>query len=353
MPTETVYGLAGAAFNTEALAKIFAAKERPTFDPLIVHVFWDIHASAGGGNFLENLEALDLISVSSLQLSARDAAQKLLAAFWPGPFTLVLPKSLSVPDLATSGLGSVALRMPAHPVAQKLILEAGTPLAAPSANRFGRISPTRAEHVMSELGGRIAMVLDGGPCQVGVESTILQIFGDGRVRLLRPGGTPLSRIEEVLGRKLDPAELGVSSSAPGTEVNGPGAAQAAPGMLESHYAPRKPLILLPAPLDQLSGDEVRALSAKVRPGTPVGLLAQKGEARQLRTQLEALFGAQVADCRVLSAGGDLGEAARNLFSAMRELDNSAASILLAEPCSAGNEGLGYAIQDRLKRASHS
>lgn len=344
MPTETVYGLAGAANQPEALAAIFAAKERPTFDPLIVHVSWPIEKDGTDTSPLDRLEAMDLIRVSQLQIQARDMGNRLLRAFWPGPLTLVLPKSPDVPDLATSGLGTVALRMPRHPVARALIEAAGVPLAAPSANRFGRISPTRAEHVLSELGDRIPLILDGGPCEVGVESTVLLLQPDGVVRLLRPGGAPAEKIEAVLGHKLE---------GPVTARSHPGetAPQAAPGMLESHYAPRKKLILLPAVLENLSGDEVRALASQIPPGTPVGLLAFQGKAEAAKARLEALFGTPVAAVRVLSAEGHPDEAARKLFASLRDLDHSSAQLLLAEPCVIDAEGLGHAIQDRLRRAA--
>jgi L-threonylcarbamoyladenylate synthase len=305
MPTETVYGLAGAAFDAAALAKIFAAKDRPIFDPLIVHLPATGLATPG--------------VIGALAPAQRRAAEALAARFWPGPLTLVLPRGGAVPDLATSGLPTVAVRRPRHPVAQAL-LEAAGPLAAPSANRFGRISPTTAADVAAELAGRgVDLVLDGGPCAIGVESTIVAVAEDGSLVLLRPGGVPT-------------AELGapVASAAAGRI--------AAPGMLATHYAPRKPLALLPAPVAELG-----VAPAGVPPHA--GLLAFAPGAGE---RFAALTGAAVV-VETLD-GADLAAAARGLFAALRRLDASAAEALFAEPCPS-RAGLGHAIADRLARAA--
>jgi L-threonylcarbamoyladenylate synthase len=308
MPTETVYGLAGSAFDEAALAKIFAAKERPVFDPLIVHLPEAGLATAG--------------VVGPLAPAQARVAQALAERFWPGPLTLVLPRGERIPDLATSGLPTVAVRRPRHPVAEALLAAAG-PLAAPSANRFGRISPTRAEDVAAELAGRgVAFVLDGGPCDVGLESTIVAVTADGGLVLLRPGGVPAAE----LGAGLVPAAAGDPVTAP--------------GMLPSHYAPRKPLVLLEGPVAALAG---------APPGMPrrVGLLAfsSPGAGERLADMTGASVVSETLD------GADLAAAARGFFAALRRLDASAAEVIYAEPCPTAT-GLGHAIADRLARAAH-
>lgn len=191
MPTETVYGLAGNARSPIALARIFETKERPTFDPLIIHV--------GRFSGLDDFKVLGLVDFKALSAERIRQLEILIEKFWPGPLTLVLPKDPSVPDLATSGLPTVAIRMPEHPVALALIQAAQTPLAAPSANRFGRISPTTAQAVEQELGDRISWIIDGGPSTIGVESTILSLAFPDELVILRPGGTPPEAIEAALG----------------------------------------------------------------------------------------------------------------------------------------------------------
>jgi len=290
IPTETVYGLAANALDAAASLRIFEAKERPAFDPLIVHVH-------------SRTQALELCETPSAEALA------LMDAFWPGPLTLVLKKRAAIPDVVTSGLDTVALRQPAHPLTAELLARLPFPLAAPSANLFGRTSPTTAQHVAEQLGDRIAYILDGGPCAVGVESTILG-WEERRLVLYRPGGAPLEAIERIVGRV--------------------GAAQkrvlpAAPGMLAAHYAPRTPLELgeLDPRLAQVAGRRVAVLAfERARPAHA---------------------------CRVLSARGDLAEAARTLFSSLRELDASGADLILAE--TVPDVGLGRAINDRLRRAA--
>lgn len=335
MPTETVYGLAGGIFQEKALSKIFSTKERPTFDPLIVHVSWDLNKEK---DFLKKLSDLQLINLSLLSTEDQTMATRLMQAYWPGPLTLIFPKSPLVPDLATSGLSTVAIRMPQHPVAQALIQAVGTPLAAPSANQFGRISPTTAEAVGRELGGRIELILDGGPCSVGVESTVLSLAG-GSWTLLRPGGIPAAEIEQVLGRPLT--------------KKSPSANLTSPGMLESHYAPRKKLYLLPGPLHLMSEEEKKSfyLSYKhlLRPSAILGLLICEGDPGEAEEMFSQFTHSKIL-AKSLSLHGDLQEAAKNLFAEMRSLDESAAEVIFAVPC-AGPKGLGLAIADRLKRAS--
>ncbi|HYP57830.1 MAG TPA: L-threonylcarbamoyladenylate synthase [Beijerinckia sp.] len=286
-PTETVYGLGTDATNDHAVAQIYAAKQRPAFNPLIAHV--------------ENRAAAEAQGAFSKEALA------LARAFWPGPLTLVLPlaQGANVCALARAGLDSIALRVPAHPAARALIAAAGRPLAAPSANRSGRVSPVTAAHVMEDLSGAIDLILDAGPCPVGVESTIVACL-EGPPRLLRPGGISRAAIEAVLGRKLaEPA---------------PTAEPQAPGMLASHYAPRALL---------------RLDACELRPGE-AGL--DFGGCFPL--------GPQVLD---LSPKRDLEEAAANFFSYLRELDaGQPGSIAVA---SVPHEGLGEAINDRLARAA--
>lgn len=290
IPTETVYGLAANALDSAACLRIFEAKERPAFDPLIVHV-------------RSRVQALELCE------SPPAEALALMDAFWPGPLTLVLRKRAAVPDVVTSGLDTVALRQPAHPLTARLLDALEFPLAAPSANLFGRTSPTTAAHVAEQLGDRIAYILDGGPCSIGVESTIVG-WEAGRAVLYRPGGTPVEALERVIGR-VDPVQRHVLP--------------VAPGMLAAHYAPRAPLELgdIDTRLSQLAGERVGVLAFE-RP--------------------RAAFA-----CRVLSERGDLAEAARRLFAHLRELDASGVERILAEPVP--DRGLGRAINDRLRRAA--
>jgi L-threonylcarbamoyladenylate synthase len=337
MPTETVYGLAGNALNPESLAKIFAAKERPTFDPLIVHVS---DAVLSGG--LKSLHQMKLVDINALTTLAQERVETLIKRYWPGPLTLVLPKLPTVPDLATAGLGSVAIRMPKHPVAQALLKESGLSLAAPSANRFGRISPTQAEHVFEELGDRISWILDGGSCEIGVESTVLAIAPDGTLSLLRPGKISRNEIEALFKTSVS---TGLSGEKQGAAIAQGKVASPAPGMLESHYAPSKPLYLLPTSLSNLT-EVPEAL--KTNPSR-VGVLLMSGEPEIAQDILSKWTDAEIQAIS-LSRTGNLAEIAQNLFSTLRDLDHSDAEILIAEPCET-TEGLGHAISDRIKRAS--
>lgn len=291
-PTETVYGLGASALNPIAVARVFEIKGRPRFDPLIVHV-------------------ADFGQVGEIIADFPPKAKSLAKRFWPGPLTLVLPKTDVVPDIVTAGLRTVAVRIPAHPVALDLIREAQVPIAAPSANRFGRTSPTRADHVVEELGGFVDTVLDGGPCRVGVESTIIS-FDDEKPVLLRPGGVGVEEIETLVGPVLilDRTE----------------ALPLSPGRLPRHYAPRTPLVLSPGSHLTLDGKRIGLLTLQ-RPQNLDHYVAVE----------------------VLSQSGDLHEAAANLFAAMRRLDALGLDLILAQPFP--NRGLGLAINDRLLRAS--
>lgn len=291
MPTETVYGLAADALDAQAVLRIFAAKGRPRFDPLIVH-------------------CADLAMVERVaELSPR---ARRLAALWPGPLTLVLPRTAAVPDAVTAGLGTVAVRIPDHPLALALIRAAGTPLAAPSANRFGRISPTTAAHVREQFPEGLAAVIDGGPCRIGVESTVLR--PDPAPVVLRPGGIPRDVLAGLLGEAVALADAGVRAGALPRE---------APGLLASHYAPRSPLALRTAGSPWPTGAALLAFTgADLPPGAPAAVLSRRG---------------------------DLAEAAANLFAALRALDAASPARIVAELVP--EQGLGEAINDRLRRAA--
>ncbi len=328
MPTETVYGLAANAFDAAAVARIFAAKDRPSFDPLIVHVVRP--AGPLEREVLSGLEDQGVVEVSRLPQLARERADVLLRRFWPGPLTLALPRGRMIPDLVTSGLDTVAIRMPSHPVAQALLKSAAIPLAAPSANRFGRISPTTAAHVVAELGDRIGIVLDGGASTVGVESTVVAIASDGTLTLLRPGGVSVEAIEATASVRLARAPV----------TTAPGVPAASPGTSAVHYAPRTPLHLLPGP-DALP----RAASCVGL----IGVFASPAAVAEVTEEVRRRYGVPVV-VRALTECGDLEEAARNLFTSLRELDAGDVSVILAAP-PGGNEGLALAIADRLRRAS--
>ncbi|GHU25085.1 threonylcarbamoyl-AMP synthase [Spirochaetia bacterium] len=302
-PTETVYGLGADAFNGTALANIFAAKHRPTFDPLIIH--------------LNDPDSLDRVADRS-NLNSTANLDTLSAALWPGPLTIILPKQRSVPDLATSGLPTVAVRIPDHPVALSLIRHSTGAIAAPSANRFGQLSPTTADHVEKSLGDAVDMILDGGPTGIGVESTILDLSAD-HPRILRPGGTTREQIESLIG----PVEL----------FSGFSTAPTAPGQLKSHYAPRTALECF---------EKVPALK-------DAAYLFFDGRSRdQWREQ--HTIPVDERRIRVLSEDGSLTEAAANLFALLHALDTSGADIIYVQRVP--DQGLGTAINDRLSRASH-
>ncbi|MDR1100701.1 MAG: threonylcarbamoyl-AMP synthase [Treponema sp.] len=336
-PTETVYGLGGDAFNPLSLAKIFEVKNRPRFDPLIVHIALP--------ESLEEVAALSLLSGE-----VREKVRLLTGRFWPGPLTLILPKNPKLPGLATSGLATAAVRLPDHPAAQELIRLAGTPVAAPSANPFGYLSPTRAEHVAGLLGDRIDLILDGGPCRVGLESTVLDMSGP-LPRLLRPGGLPLAEIEALIGPAAAPPGPAPAAGAP------PG--PRSPGQLGSHYAPRTGLTLLsPAEMAVLPYDPAGAYLF-FDPSSRNQWLAGPGRAGQMGAgggtgQTGALLDAgteknRESRVRVLSETGDLTQAAANLFDILHEMDGLGLSRIYAERVR--EEGLGPAINDRLFRAT--
>lgn len=283
LPTETVYGLGADALDSRACAKIFEAKERPLYDPLIVHL--------PDGQWVEKLAHATVLS------------RRLAEAFWPGPLTMVLPRREIVPDLVTAGQDTVALRWSAHPIFQQVVYKFSRPIAAPSANRFGRISPTTAEHVLRELSGRIPLVLDAGPCVHGLESTIVLVEGERSLRILRPGPITAEQLGEFAEISLAPSDVAV------------------PGGLKSHYAPRTPLV--------------------------IGLPADFRERRGLLAWGAPMEGFERTE--ILSATQDLREAAANLYGAMRRLDEAGLDLIVAEPVP--ETGLGVAIMERLRKAA--
>lgn len=296
IPTETVYGLAGNALNAFAVALIFDTKNRPSFDPLIIHT----SSLERVGEFVESFP---------------ESLHKLAKEFWPGPLTLLLPRKPIIPDLVTSGLERVAVRVPNHPLTNSLLASLDFPLAAPSANPFGYISPTTAPHVDDQLGEKIPYILDGGNCNVGLESTIVGMEDD-QIFIYRLGGLEVAEIEKVVG----PVQIKIHSSSN----------PQAPGLLESHYAPRKPFLL--GELDELVEDHL------------------KGEKNFGVLSLSTTFkGVKAEHQKQLSKTGDLKEAAQNLFASMRYLDEQKIEVILAEKMPA--VGLGNAINDRLIRAA--
>jgi L-threonylcarbamoyladenylate synthase len=297
LPTETVYGLAAEALNHEAVAKIFEAKERPLFDPLIIHL--------PARDWLERVARIDH--------DAGNLVEELIGQFWPGPFTMVLPRREIVPDIVTAGLDTVAVRISAHPVFAEIVRAFGSPLAAPSANRFGRVSPTTAQHVLDELDGKIPLIVDAGPTTHGIESTIVAVR-NGRMELLRRGPIATEQLEAF-------GEVVVAPASQRPE---------APGQFTSHYAPSTPLVLVNDPS-----------SFAVPTNKTCGLLAWRS----------VVDTGQFAAIRQLSSRQYLREAAANLFRYLRELDRLNLDLIVAEKLP--DENIGAAINDRLLRASRS
>jgi L-threonylcarbamoyladenylate synthase len=292
-PTETVYGLGADAGNATAVARVFEVKRRPTLDPLIVHVASRAQAE-------------------ELGRFPHPVASVLAERFWPGPLTLVVPRTPAVPEIVTAGLETVAVRMPAHPVALSLIREACCAIAAPSANPFGYVSPTEAAHVSNLLGNEVDLILDGGRCTVGIESTVLSLV-DSPPRVLRAGGTPMEDLRLVLG----PVELNTSSSSQ----------PRSPGQLTKHYATRTPFVLATGESAAAAADGRIGLISLTRPERPD----------------------RFAAVEVLSPAGNLREAAAGLFSALRRLDSAGLDLLVGLPFP--EHGLGVAIMDRLRRCA--
>jgi len=291
-PTETVYGLGANGLDPIAAAKIFEVKERPSFNPLILHI-----------------SSLD--QFNQLSLLHSDKIQQIIKNFWPGPLTLVVPKSNLVPEIITAGHPTVALRMPNHPVALSLIEKSGTPIAAPSANKFSMLSPTTAQHVKKQLGNQVDCILDGGPCKVGVESTILRVLDD-KYELLRPGGIDLEKLESIVGK------IEINKYSDENPI--------APGMLPYHYAPKKEI--------QFLSEE----SLKRNEGAKIGSLLFSDSFSKHNFSIT----------KRLTQNGNLHEASANLFAFLHELENEDIDIILVEKIE--EKGLGRAIMDRLNKA---
>ncbi|RKJ77005.1 threonylcarbamoyl-AMP synthase [Butyricicoccus sp. 1XD8-22] len=305
MPTETVYGLAANALDPAAVGKIFAAKGRPQDNPLIVHI--------------ADAEALERICHD-----VPEGAKRLAAAFWPGPLTMVLPRAPHIPDVVTAGLPTVGVRLPAHPVARDLIRHAGVPVAAPSANLSGRPSTTTSAHVLADLGGRIPAVLEGGPCEVGVESTIVS-FAGALPRLLRPGGVSLEQLREVLGEvEIDRALR---------EQLGDDVQVSAPGMKYRHYAPKAPVIVV------CGAPEDTAAYISKHLTNETGVLCF--------TEFAYLF--EMHEMRTMGTAADPLTQARRIFDALRQFDETDVHEIYTQ-CPA-DEGIGLAVANRLKKAA--
>lgn len=305
MPTETVYGLAANALDGAAVAKIFAAKGRPQDNPLIVHI-------------------ADRDQLETLVRAVPESTKKLADRFWPGPMTMILPKAGCIPDEVSAGLDTVGIRMPSHPVARALIRAAGVPLAAPSANLSGRPSTTTSGHVLEDLGGRIPAVLEGGPCAVGVESTVISLAGD-KPRLLRPGGVSLEQLREVLG------EVEVDRAL--RESIGDDVQVSAPGMKYRHYAPK-------APVTVVCGDPERTAAYITRhAGLDAGIICFS----------ECAFQFELHERRIIGSSDDVQTQARRIFDALRAFDETDVREIWAQ-CP-DDKGLGLAVANRLKKAA--
>lgn len=312
-PTETVYGLGANAWDRQAVRRIFIAKGRPAQDPLIVH--------------LASAEFLPQVAQAIPPL-----AERLIARFWPGPLTLVLPKQARILDEITAGLPTVAVRMPAHPVALGLLRASGVPIVAPSANRFGHVSPTTAQHVLEDLGGMIEGILDGGPTTVGVESTVLDLTCSPP-RLLRPGGIPREALQAVIGEIT--YEVTVSHE---EEALKP---QRAPGLLAKHYAPRAELWLFGGEREQALEKMQQEARQACQSGRRVGVLVSEED--------QIFFSGLSVVVYSLGSAGHLDEMAKRLYAGLRALDRQGIELILAHEVEAA--GLGLAIRDRLRRAA--
>ena len=314
-PTETVYGLGADAFQPAALERIFDAKGRPFSDPLIVHIA-DEHE-------------LELLT-TKIPIEAKRLARE----FWPGPLTLILPKGSRVPYLVTAGLETVAVRMPRHPVALALISASGSPIAAPSANRFMHISPTTAQHVYTDLSGKVPLILDSGPCEIGVESTVLDLCSD-KPRILRPGGISLEALRTLLPDVQPPVQRNKVG-----EVE-ESVAKKAPGQLLTHYAPSVPLLLFDGTIEEMHTSMLAEIRQRYAKGEQVGVLIAEEDI--------PIF--QGTHACVYSAGSenDLMQVAAHLFAGLRSLEEARVEVILCR--NFGEQGLGLAIRDRLMKAA--
>jgi L-threonylcarbamoyladenylate synthase len=314
-PTETVYGLGADAFQPAALERIFAAKGRPFSDPLIVHIA-DEHE-------------LELLT-TTISIEAKRLAQE----FWPGPLTLILPRGPRVPHLVTAGLETVAIRMPRHPVALALISALGSPIAAPSANRFMHISPTTAHHVFTDLSGRVPLILDAGPCEIGVESTVLDLCSN-KPRILRPGGISLEALRTILPDVQPPIQRNTVEEV--EEI----LAKKAPGQLLTHYSPTVPLLLFDGTIEEMHTSMLAEIGRRYAKGEHVGLLVAEEDIPTFQDSGALIYSPGSAD--------DLVRVAANLFAGLRTLEEAHVQVILCR--NFGVHGLGLAIRDRLLKAA--
>jgi L-threonylcarbamoyladenylate synthase len=308
-PTETVYGLGVNARLAAAVERLYRVKGRPASDPLIVHI-------------------ADRSQLEAVTSRVPDVAKRLGDRFWPGPLTLVLERHPDIPPNVSAGLGTVAVRMPSHPVARGLIRQAGVPVAAPSANLFSRPSPTTAAHVMEDLGGRIDIVLDAGPTRIGIESTVVDLTG-GTPAILRPGGVPLEALLEIVPDVRPPSASGISGRA------------GSPGLFTRHYSPRARLVVFTGPLSRVHRAMQQAAGRYLAAGRTVGLMLPDEEREP--------FVALPVQLARLGSSAQLEQVAARLFSAMRELDRAGVDVMFVREF--GGEGLGPAIRDRVIRAA--
>ena len=313
-PTETVYGLGADAFQPSALERIFAAKGRPFNDPLIVHVAYE--------------ETLELLTTS-----IPEQAKRLAQAFWPGPLTVILPRGPQVPRLVTAGLDTVAVRMPGHPVALALIRATGSPIAAPSANRFMHVSPTTARHALADLNGRVPLILDGGSSEVGVESTVLDLCS-GVPRILRPGGVSLEALRSVLPDVQPPIRRN-------NKHEDEEEAQKAPGQLLTHYAPAVPLLLFDGSIEAMHNAMLAELQRRLAKGARVGVLVADEDL--------ATFQNSDTVIQTLGSANDPKQIATALFAGLRALEAAGVDVILCR--NFDEHGLGLAIRDRLLKAA--
>ncbi len=316
-PTETVYGLGADALQTDAVERIFIAKGRPFSDPLIVHI-----------------AAEETLATLVTEIPAQ--AYRLAQAFWPGPLTLILPASQRVPKLVTAGLGTIAVRMPHHAVALALIRAVGSPIAAPSANRFMHVSPTTAQHVLNDLNRRVSLILDGGPCEVGVESTILDLCAEIPT-ILRPGGISLEALRTVLPEVLPPSRRAITTS----NASHDEMAQKAPGQLLTHYAPAVPTLLFDGTVDAIRAAMLTEVRRYQQRSKQVGVLIADED---LPT-----FQGSGAFVYTLGNAAASEQIAARLFAGLRTLEEAGAQVILCRNFE--EQGLGLAVRDRLLKAA--
>jgi len=318
-PTETVYGLGADVFQPAALERIFVAKERPHSDPLIAHI-------------------ADEASLELLTTALSEQAKRLVSAFWPGPLTLILPRGPRVPHLITAGLETVAVRMPRHPVALALIRALGSPIAAPSANRFMHVSPTSAQHVLADLAGRVPLILDGGPCEVGVESTVLDLCSE-QPAILRPGGVSLEALRAVVPAVQPPRSRKMEDTAHLAENDAQ--AQHSPGQMLIHYAPAVPLLLYDGSAESMRAAMLAEARKRQARGERAGLLVADEDV--------ATFQQSGAMVYSLGDAGDPAQIASSLFHGLRTLEGAQVQVILCR--NFDDRGLGLAIRDRLLKAA--